>query len=200
MKILSCLGTLILLVPMLNSCALSPQTIALNPVIDARSYPIGRGRELALEVVDKRPIQHFGKRGGVYDTALIIPRTDVAQAVRRALAERLRASEFVITPPSSAAPLAMRVEIQRIDYMPGSDPIVNEVHTRAAIQVITRNEERIITSQYQASGVRQGVTRPSESENERILNKVVAQTLQLLLEDRAIWSLLAEQGKAPAPE
>jgi uncharacterized lipoprotein YajG len=189
-----CLVIGILLAAELIGCALSPQTVAIKPLLNAQSYSIGRGRSLALEVLDQRPTVHFGSRGGVYRTALITPRTDVAQAIRQALAERLSANGFkvVLPPPTSVTPLSMRVDIQRIEYIARGDPIVNEVHIKAAIRASTRNGDKILTSQYQANKVRRVLTPPDEVENEIMINEIVAEALQHLLQDKAVLDLLSQ--------
>lgn len=191
MKKLNSLTMVLIASVALGACALSPQTITLKPAIDARSHPIGRSRELALEVVDLRPTQHFGSRGGVYgETALLNPQTDVVTTVRRALAERLTASQFAVTPPNANAPLALRVEIQRIDYIARGEPIVNEVRAVALIRAIVRNGGRTLTSQYQANTARRVVGPPGEAANEAILNEVMGKVLQRLLQDGAVLDLL----------
>jgi uncharacterized lipoprotein YajG len=183
---------LLLLAVLINSCALSPQSVALRPLLDVPGYPIGRGRTLSLEVLDQRPVTYFGTRGGTYDTALITPRTDVAQTVRQALAERLTADGFRVISPQPGAPIGMKVDIQRIQYVAKSDSIVNEVHTSAAIGVLVHNGERSMTSQYQASRIHQVLTPPDEADNEDYINEVVAETLQRLLQDKAVLDVLRQ--------
>jgi uncharacterized lipoprotein YajG len=184
----------ILLAAELISCALSPQTVAIKPLLNAQSYPIGRGKSLALEVLDQRSKVHFGSRGGVYHTALITPRTDVAQAIRQALAERLSANGFKVVLPSSTSvtPLSMRVDIQRIEYIARGDPVVNEVHIKAAIRAFTRNGDKTLTSQYQANKVQRVLIPPDEVENEIMINEIVAEALQHLLQDKAVLDLLSQ--------
>lgn len=191
MKPFSPLVILFLQVIVLMGCALSPQTVVITPRIDVQSHPIGQGRALALEVVDQRPVDHFGYRGGVYDTAVISPQTDVAQTIRQALAERLRASQFVVTPPRSDAPISMRVEIQRIDYVASGEPVITEVRAYAVIRVVIRHGERILTTQYQANSARRVLGPPRAAENEAIINEVIAQVLQRMLQDGAVLDLLA---------
>lgn len=191
MKFNLSLVTMFLLVSTLGGCTLSPQTVTITPRIDVQSHPIGRGRTLALEVVDQRPTRHFGYRGGVYETAVISPQTDVAQTIRQAIAERLRASQFVVTTLQSDAPLSMRVGIQRIDYVATGEPMITEVRVRAAIRLTIRNQERVLTSQYQANSARRVLGPPSESANEAFINEVIAQALQRMFQDGAVIDLLA---------
>lgn len=179
----------------LAGCALSPQTVAIKPFVDARSQPIGRDRALALDVVDRRPQQAFGNRGGVYATALISPRTDVAQSVRQALAERLQASGFRIAPAGSEAPLALRVDIEKIDYIAHPDQLVggglvNEVRIQAAISALARNGGQTLSGQYQANSARRQLGHPKEVDNELFINEVVGETLRQLLHDPKIMGFL----------
>ena len=192
LKILYLVESLVLLVFALAGCAMSPQTVALNPLIDVPSHPVGGGRELALEVVDQRSRPDFGNRGGVYDTALISPRTDVARTLRQALVERFRASGFKVVPAGRDTPLSVRVEIKRIDYMASLAPLVGEVRVDAAIEAIVHNNDRTLTGKYEASSDHRVMSAPGESENERMLNEVVSQTLAQLLKDNTVWNLLAE--------
>lgn len=185
-----CFG--LVLMALLISCAVSPQTITLKPFLDVPTHPIGRTRGLALEVVDLRPSNHFGSRGGIYDTALIYPRTDAAQALYSVLAEHLKADGFTVVPPGNVEKIAMRVEILRIEYAAVNSGVTYEIRTKAAIRVMTRNGERILTSQYQANRTRQMFTLPGEEENEAIINQVVAETLERLFKDKAVIDLLSQ--------
>jgi hypothetical protein len=86
----------------------------------------------------------------------------------------------------------MRVDIQRIEYITRGDPIVNEVHIKAAIRASARNGDKILTSQYQANKVRRVLTPPDEVENEIMINEIVAEALQHLLQDKAVLDLLSQ--------
>lgn len=171
-------------------CAVSPQTVKFKPLIDAPSYPIGRGRDLVIQVVDKRPVQQFGYRGGIYDTAQISPSNDVANMVRRALAERLSASDFVVKPPQAQAPLSMRVEIQAIEYTSSGSPLIDKVHVRCALRAITRNGANTLTTHYQIENLHRVLGFPSAAQNEAFLNEAMAQILRQLLQDKAVLNLL----------
>ncbi len=184
-----CLSVLPALV--LAACAVSPQTVALTPRLDVASPAIGRGRALVLEVVDVRPHVHFGSRGGVYDTALIAPRTDVAAAVRDALAERLVASQFQIVEAGADGAPALRVEIQRIDYRLDQRTVPAQVSTAARVRAVARNGATTLAGQYESSRSLQVLTLPDEARNEALLEAAVARALERILQDPAILDLLS---------
>lgn len=190
-----CFALCLALIFLAGGCALNPQTVAIAPLVDARSQAIGNNRTLALQVQDRRPRQPFGARGGVYDTALINPRTEVAQAVYQALEERLVASGFRVSKAVGSEPLALSVEILRIDYLsePGTalgSPLVNQIRLHAAIAATARNGARILNSQYQASSTKRQIGYPSAAENERLINAVLAETLRQLLHDPDVLQVL----------
>jgi uncharacterized lipoprotein len=80
----------------ITACALSPQTVTIYPILKLPSRDIGRGRTIALEVIDARPSQSFGVRGGIYrETSLINPSGEIKIPVRNALATTLHNYRFV---------------------------------------------------------------------------------------------------------
>ncbi len=177
---------------LLSGCALSPQTVALVPRINVQAHPIGLGRELVLEVIDRRPDPAIGARGGIYDTAMITPRSPVDQILWEALAERLTASGFRVVATRPEAPVGLRVELLQLAYRASGQPVVSQVEVQAAISALVRNGPRSLTGQYQANASQVVLTAPAEAENERLINQVLGQVLARLLQDGEVLGLLAE--------
>ena len=180
-----------------QGCALSPQSVVLRPVLNVTIPPLSQPRTIALTVLDMRSSKAFGVRGGIYDTALITPRTDVAQTLRRILAERLQSGNFRvidrIEADDAAAALSLEVRIERINY--GVTPLVtggllNEVRVEALFQAIARNGERTLSGQYQAVGTRQINGYLNAEQNEALLNEVVGKALQNILADHELMTVL----------
>lgn len=183
---------MLVLTALTAGCALSPQTVALLPRIDVQAHPIGLGRELALEVIDRRPDSAIGARGGIYDTALITPRSPADRVLWEALAERLTASGFRVVAARPDVSLGLRVELLQLTYRASGQPVVNRVEVQAAIAALVRNGPRSLTGQYQANTSQVVFTAPSEAENERLINQVLGQALVRLLQDGEVLGLLAE--------
>lgn len=196
---LTVLGSILLAgMLLLQGCALSPQTVTLTPLVDAAVPTVGRGRPMALSVNDARETTAFGSRGGLYgDTALLVPGEDVAQSVRRALAERLTAAGFRVMPGGEAAPHALSVDIRRLSYRLETPPglaggVINDARTEAILDAVLTHPAGRHGARYQAGSVRRVVGYPSEADNVALLNEVVAQALRQLLQDPRLQALLAE--------
>jgi uncharacterized lipoprotein len=167
-------------------------------LVDVGVPAIGRNRPLALEVTDARDSPVFGSRGGLYgETALLTPRTEVAQSLRQALGERLAAAGFRIVTADTPDSVSLDVRIQQLDYRldtpagPGGG-VVNDARAEAVLDAILTNAGRSHGARYQASSVRRVVGYPSEADNAALLNEVVAQSLRQLLQDPQLLALLAE--------
>ncbi|MFO1359675.1 YajG family lipoprotein [Plasticicumulans sp.] len=174
-----------------GGCALSPQTLNIHPSLDVAAPPLGRGRPLVLEVIDTRTEPAvFGIRGGIYQTATVGPRNDVAAAVRQALAERLGAAGFVLSTPQPGS-RTLRVELLRIDYLASGEPAVGEIRSSCEVRASVANAGSSYSGNYRANSVRQVVGSPGIEENEKIVNEIIAQALQRMLADRGLLDTLA---------
>lgn len=184
-----------------GGCALSPQTLMLRPFIDAPATPIGRDRALLLGVDDRRPEAALGRRGGVYDTALISPANSASDAVFAALAERLRAGGFqVVTEPQDGAgggvAAALQVTLLRLDYVVRPDPLVlgplfNEIRASAVLSATLTAAATRRSGVYQASSVQRQLGYPTAADNEETVNGVLSDALKQLLLDPELRTLLA---------
>lgn len=194
------LGSILLagMLLLLQSCALSPQTVTLTPLVDAAVPAVGRGRSMALTVNDARASEAFGSRGGLYgDTALIMSGEDVARSLRRALAERLTAAGFRILPAGGTAPHTLSVDIRRLDYRLETPSglaggVVHDARTEVVLDAVLAHPGGRHGARYQASSVRRVFGYPSEADNAALLNEVVAQALRQLLQDSQLQALLTE--------
>jgi len=150
---------------------------------------------LALTVLDMRAEKAFGARGGIYATALITPRTEVEQTLRRVIAERLQNGNFQLVDSSQAdtTTLTLDVRIKRINYSVTervAGGLLNDVKVHALFEATARNAERLLSGQYQATATRQFNGYPSAAQNEILLNEVVGKALQGILSDRELLAVL----------
>lgn len=188
----------LLLLVGLGGCALSPQTVTLSPLIDVGVPQIGHGRVLALTVTDQRPRQSFGSRGGIYGaTATIRPGGNVAQTLRRALAERLRAAGFRVVAGAASNGLQLAVQIHQIHYQIKQaqglgGTLVNNVQVTVQINATVHSGSQSSSGQYQASSVRQVLGYPSAADNATMINVAVDRALRQLLQDPQLLSLLRQ--------
>lgn len=178
---------------LLVGCALSPQSITVRPILDVSIPPSARPHIIQLQVRDMRSSQVFGTRGGIYNTALLEPRTDITSSIYRSLAERLRNGNFnIVTDNRSNSPL-LEVRIKQIQY--SSSPIIaggliNEIRINALFEATARHGNRTLSGQYQATSTQQVSGYPSAEANEKLINKVTAEALRQLLSDQKLLAVL----------
>ncbi|MCG3144465.1 MAG: hypothetical protein HONDAALG_01895 [Gammaproteobacteria bacterium] len=169
---------------LLTGCALSPQTVPLQPVLAIDESDIGQGRTVALDAVDHRADQTLGTRGGVYrDSATISTVDDVAAALRRSMADALGAQGFRVLDAGAPADFGMTVGLEALSYRAYGDPVVRTVEIAAKVSnVITRGDQRYAASAG-VSDTRNVLRAPAPEDNEAYVNDTLARALEKLLND-----------------
>ncbi|HXH01916.1 MAG TPA: YajG family lipoprotein [Candidatus Competibacteraceae bacterium] len=176
---------------LLTGCAAGPQVVTLQPFVEAPLAQVGRGRELVLEVVDRRPSQTFGYLAGIGGNPPISSSGDLSQAVWQALADRLNQAQFVVAPARPGAPLALRVEILAVEYRTAGSPVINEVRTSARLQATARNGALTASGEFQADSARRVLTPPGMVDSVYMLNEVLSRALERMLQDPKLAGTLA---------
>lgn len=169
---------------MLSGCALSPQTVPLQPALAIDESNIGQGRSVALDAIDHRAEKTIGTRGGVYrDSATISTGDDVAAALRRSMADALGAQGFRVLEAGAPADFGMMVGLDQLSYRAYGDPVVRTVEIAAKVSnVITRGEQRYAASAG-VSDTRNVLRAPAPEDNEAYINDTLAKALEKLLKD-----------------
>jgi uncharacterized lipoprotein len=168
----------------LSGCALSPQTVPLQPSLAIDETNIGQGRTIALDAVDHRTDKTVGTRGGVYrDSAIISTGEDVAAALRRSMSDALGAQGFRVLEPGAAADLSMTVGLEKLSYKAYGEPVVRTLEIAAKVSnAVARGDER-----YSASAgitdTRNVLRAPAPADNEAYINDTLAKALEKLLSD-----------------
>lgn len=178
---------------MTAACALSPHAVSIKPTPQIQDRDLGRGRTIALEVVDLRPRPAFGARGGVYaETSLITPAGDIAAPIRSTLLSALQRYRFVVVAPGDQPPLRLRVEVEDIRYQASGAARVSQVRTEAAVRVVLQSGAREYRARYAANQTRDVLNAPSPQENERIINEILSKALERMLNDGEFLKFLAD--------
>lgn len=169
---------------LLSGCALSPQTVPLQPALAIDKTNVGQGRTVALEAVDHRTDRTLGTRGGVYrDSATISTGDDVAAALRRSMADALGAQGFRVVEAGSPADFGMTVGLDELSYRAYGDPVVRTVEIAAKVSnAITRGDQRYAASAG-VSDTRNVLRAPAPEDNEAYINDTLAKALEKLLSD-----------------
>lgn len=196
MKSLQGTGLFILMLLWLAGCALSPQTIDINPRIEIpKAASTGQGRSVALEIADNRGTNVVGTRGGIYaKTSEISTSADIKTPVRNALSKALQAMGYQVVPAGSTADAQLRVIIDEIRYDTGGGNVVKEVETAATIRVVSQVNNREYTGRYRGKRTTEVFTSPDAEKNETMINAAVSHVLERVLGDDALHRFLQGKG------
>jgi uncharacterized lipoprotein len=201
MKFASTHGLSALLLTLLmatGGCALSPQTVNLQPTVQAPPRDIGHGQTIALTVTDARKEQAFGPRGGVYpSTSLITPGESVATSIRRSLIPVLHDYGFTVVQPGAASSQTMQVIVEEIRYTPLLDSVPSQVQTSAALRVACNNGGKTFQSRYSAKSTQDILAAPGAQQNERFLNTILSKILERMMTDQALLDFMQSGATNP---
>lgn len=188
MKRLLALSTALVL---FSGCALSPQMIEVRPQPEVTAANLGKNSPVAVTVVDQRPEEAFGTRGGVYkDTALIRPGNDLAATVTGVVRSSLQKQGFnAYNPPADATDLEIRLKV--VEYIPESGNVVNQVLTRAVIEAVASRAEVTHRGTFNSKVTHDLPLTPGAERNQKMITDVLTRSLERMLTDPELLAFLA---------
>ena len=136
----------LLAILVLPGCALTPQTVNLNPQVQSTAVrPIAAGQPVTLVVVDMRPSSVLGNRGltgTAYGGANLSTAGDITQVVQRVVADGLAAEGFSVTPTKRAeSGNQLRVEVTNLQYMVVPGIITETLRSEATLHAVCLREQ-----------------------------------------------------------
>lgn len=173
----------------LAGCALSPQTVTIDPTIAAAPKTVAHGLPVDLRVVDARPAAELGTRGGVYrQSSRIYAANDVADAVRLRAVEGLRARGYSLG--ETTATSQIRLSIEELDYTVPPGTVATGADITAVLKAsVDRSGEKYETT-YRSAVNRKFPVPPTATQNAIWINDVLGETLQRFLDDPKIHAFL----------
>ena len=191
---ITCYMILVCLLAVLSACALSPQTVTIEPALQVeQAQAIGQGRTLALEVVDSRPSAIIGKRGGVYpETSSISTTGDITPNIWRAVSAVLSDYQFSVVEGDADGSLKMKVVIESIDYVASGGSRVTGVTTSAVVGVVCVNGTREFTGRYRGNTSRDIFITPDTEDNQKLINETLAKVLNRVVSDEKLLEFISQ--------
>lgn len=191
---ISCYMIFVCVLATLPGCALSPQTITIDPVLQADGpKAIGQGRTLALEVVDSRPSPIIGERGGVYpETSSISTTGDITENIWQALSGILSDYQFSVVRGDTGGSLNMKVMIESIDYVASGGTRVSSVKTSAVVGIVSVNGTREFTGRYRGNTSKDVFIPPDTEENQKLINETLAKVLDRVVSDEKLLEFISQ--------
>ncbi|WP_019528196.1 YajG family lipoprotein [Dasania marina] len=173
------------------ACAYSPQQVMIQPELEVADDIYGQGRIVAVLAEDQRSNKAIGSRGGAYPgTSLITPANDVGEAMVKAAKAGLRQQGFSVDsdqPPAAT----VKVIVDTLTYENDKDTVTAKVNLLAVLRVEINVAEKNHSGVYKSAISQQLVIKPTAATNEKLINKVLSQTLQRALNDPKVKAFLS---------
>ena len=161
------------------ACALSPQIIVIEPVINVQGkadWP----RTLRLQVTDGRDSPIIGQRGGIYkNTSHISTSEDMTTTLRKSLAKALQKQGHTVSDGAADADLSVRVNDMYYTVHKGKVLYTIEVHVD--VSAIIKKQGREFTGDYRATRKKDELKLPGIEGNEELVNEAMALVLEHML-------------------
>ena len=183
----------------LPSCALTPQTVHLNPKVQSTTAPrVAAGQLISLVVIDLRPSEVLGNRGlsgTPYGGANVSTSGDTVQIVQTVVADALAARGFSVTPTARKVPgNQLRVEITNLQYAVVPGIITGTLRSEASLHAECLRDQVL-----QYDRVHRGVSEEQvfffqfATENEAHINTAFSSAITEMLNDTDLLSCLSGQ-------
>jgi len=174
----------------LVACAISPQSISLNPSVTVEKNNIGQGRSLNLTVLDKRATKALGSRGGIYsDTALVTIAGGPEEPIRQELIGALSGYGFNVINAANAD-IDLTIEVETLGYETQGSKYPLLVKNNILLKAVCNKQESEFVSRYSANKEEEVLTSPTANQNERMINSLVSKALSALVKDQKLLNFL----------
>ncbi|WP_411563790.1 YajG family lipoprotein [Pseudomonas shirazensis] len=178
----------------LVGCAHSPQQLSPQPKLTTQLNPVGRGQPVVVRVVDGRPSQSLGTRGGMYpETSTIsVNGNDVVPKLQAQAEAAVRLLGFTPTQGGSNAP-QLTVTLAELKYQSPKDKMyVTEATIGATFSADVANANRRYSGRYGASLDQRFGMAPNQETNTKLVSDVLSDALTRLFKDPTIGQVLGE--------
>lgn len=176
----------------LAGCALSPQQLEPQPLVNGPLVAVGQGQPVAVNVVDGRSSPVLGSRGGLYaetsnisvNGQTLVPRLQAqADAGTRLLG-------FTPTPNAFNAPQLTLTLVELSYQSPKDASYVTEADLKAVFRADVLNAGRRYTGRYSAALNQRFGMAPNEETNSKLVSEVLSDALTRVFKDPSIGQSL----------
>lgn len=174
----------------LGGCAISPQSIQLNPSVTVPQSNMGQGRSINLTVVDQRKVKALGSRGGIYArTALVTIDGGPEEPIRQELAGALSGYGFNVINAVNAD-INLNIDIETLGYESVGNTFPKQVKNNILLKATCTKNGSEFSSRYAANKVEELLVEPTAGQNERMINSLVSRGLSALMTDQRLLDFL----------
>lgn len=183
---------LILVVP-LGGCAYIDQNLRVAPQPAIYASDIGKGKKVALRVIDDRDEQIIGKRGAMqaYAAAKITTDQDLADVLREVFLDGLRKRGFEPVGYNDSD-LSLKVELRSLAYDTSMGFWTGGNIGKATLKVVATNPSGgTYENAYRGQEEIRTAFIGSQETNAKVVNDALNGALERAFADQALWEFLA---------
>ncbi|MBI4803619.1 MAG: hypothetical protein HY795_00105 [Desulfovibrio sp.] len=179
--------------------AVPPQSVSLVPQVKAPTGNVGKGKTVALKVVDARGDKIIGYRNTDGSrTAPITVEGDLTKSLGQATERTLSELGFKPAPYKDGAPLSLVITLRELQYSAQSLTVTRKISAKCVLSARVVNGPGTWEGSFPVSQEKELVTAPDENANAKFINDVLSESLSMLLSDPEMVQYLGKdylQGK-----
>jgi uncharacterized lipoprotein YajG len=174
-----------------SGCAFNPQQANLSPTINIPTSEEGKNVTIAVRVIDERPSKTLGRRGTAYGAAAeITAAQDLATIVNQQVIDGLRKKGFNPVAYDETKDPRLTVEVRLLEYSTSQGFWTGGVHIKGALKAIAQRSGNTYENMYRSEKEERVMVVPTAGANEEWINTVLADVLQQMFADTALFKAL----------
>lgn len=176
-----------------SGCAYIDQNLRVNPQLIVLQSDVGRGKEVALRVVDDREDPLIGKRGyPVYGSAKISTDQDLAEVLRSVFVDGMRRKGFQPV-GGNDSDISLKVELRSLAYDTSMGIWTGGNIGKAAVKVVALQPSgRTYENTYRSQKEIRTVFIGSQETNTTVINDALNDVLNQIFADTELWNFLTQ--------
>lgn len=177
----------------LTGCALSPQTVRIEPTPHVTVETIGHNHVIGLQVRDARADKSIGTRGGVYaQSSLIRADNDIGAAMHKAMEQGLFAQSYRVANDIATAETVLSVELEQLSYVVPEGAVTTSADISTTVRITAERGNDKHTASYRSTITRKFPVAPTATQNETWINDVLSETLARFFVDPKMRAFLTQ--------
>ena len=175
-------------------CGYIDQNLMVAPQVSVTKNNIGKGKKIALRIVDDRDDQLIGHRVGDYGMkgAKISTGQDLVEILRNSFVENLKNIGFEPVGENDDATI-LRVELRSLSYDTAMGLWTGGNIGKSIIKIVgTNSANKTYEKSYHGQKEIRTVFVGSQETNAKVVNEALAETLNKIFEDRDLWNFLVQ--------
>lgn len=186
---------LLFTIALASGCAVTPQTVVVEPTLEVAPSDIGKGYSVAVYVVDERTSTEIGNRGMGMKGAAITTSNDMVSVFGDAIVQNMTKLGFDAKVVQSLAeseyePTVLRVDIRAIDYETSMGFWTGGIQVRGLLKATAARNERTYEKLYRVDDEKRVMVVPGADSNAEMINTAISALLQKLFDDLSLIKFL----------